>query len=504
MGRSIVRHGSVSEGRRALLLLGLVLLLAAGLRLPGLGDDALWYDEQVTAVEVDQPSLRDTWRAARRHDASTPPLFPVVLHAWARAAGHSEWALRLPSVLAGLLGVAFTWAAGRRWLGAGPAAVVAASLAATAPVLVYYAREARAYSAAFALAALGGWLVARAMDDPGPRRVLAACLAAALLVLTHYSGYWVVAAWCAALLLIGALRLAAALAATIAATLPVPLLYTQWGASQAQTAWLAGLGPLDALRGIGWLDLPNPAPLDHAAGGAFLVLAAVLAVVLGRAGRSGDARPGAALFLWAWLAGPLLGPALAGWFVGRPLGGLARYVLVGLPALFLLLGWGIGRAAPRGAFAITTLLCVGLAHASLALLTNPIKPDWRGVVRRLDQAPAGEVFLVWPGYETIGLEARMPGHGDRIHGLPEPGPMRDEAVARLAGASAVWLVQVGDRAGDAAPIGLADGWRPVSEEDRVGIRLRRLLPLAGSARGSGPGTPRTPGPDPATRRPGAQ
>jgi len=73
------------------------------------------------------------------------PLYTLAVHASWRSLGVSEWALRLPGALAGVLTVpAMAWVAAR-WLGRETAAP-AAWLAAGSPFLVRYAQEARGYA----------------------------------------------------------------------------------------------------------------------------------------------------------------------------------------------------------------------------------------------------------------------------------------------------------------------------------------------------------------------
>ncbi len=73
------------------------------------------------------------------------PLFTAAVHQSMRAFGETEWALRLPAAVAGVLTVpAMAWVAAR-WLGRETAAP-AAWLAAFSPFLVRYAQEARGYA----------------------------------------------------------------------------------------------------------------------------------------------------------------------------------------------------------------------------------------------------------------------------------------------------------------------------------------------------------------------
>jgi 4-amino-4-deoxy-L-arabinose transferase-like glycosyltransferase len=110
-------------------LLALV-LLALALRVTRLDAQSLWYDEGVTAQVAAQGLTELTrWTA----DDIQPPLYYYVVAGWNRLAGRSEWALRFPSALFGVLTVPLFYALGRRLFDR-RAALLAALLAALSPL----------------------------------------------------------------------------------------------------------------------------------------------------------------------------------------------------------------------------------------------------------------------------------------------------------------------------------------------------------------------------------
>jgi len=123
-------------------MLAAATLVAAVLRLVGLGSQSLWIDEVFTWM-----SAGGTGPFGRQEllENVHGPAFSVAVHTAMRWFGDREWVLRLPSALAGIAMVpALAWVAGR-WIG--PRAIVpAAWLAAGSPFLVWYAQEARNYS----------------------------------------------------------------------------------------------------------------------------------------------------------------------------------------------------------------------------------------------------------------------------------------------------------------------------------------------------------------------
>jgi hypothetical protein len=145
----------------------------------------LWNDEAWTAWAVRSPDVRDM--LARVRGDVHPPLYFVALYGWVRTVGESAFSLRLLSALFSLIGLAGTYALGKRLFDAWTAGLGLVILA-TASFLVYYAREARMYSLLLALSALATWTYWRWVTRPTVRRGLSYGLLLAALLYTHYAG----------------------------------------------------------------------------------------------------------------------------------------------------------------------------------------------------------------------------------------------------------------------------------------------------------------------------
>lgn len=160
-----------------------ILLLAALVRLWGLGAQSLWMDEAFSHLFARLP-LDVAWQAMIV-DAVHPPLYYLLLRPWLALAGESEFALRLPSAAAGVLTVALIFRVGRAWANR-QTAVWSALLLAVSPFHVWYSQEARMY-ALLGLLALGVlwsfWLTLRS-DRLAVWGALAALSALAYVV--HY------------------------------------------------------------------------------------------------------------------------------------------------------------------------------------------------------------------------------------------------------------------------------------------------------------------------------
>ncbi|HEY2535431.1 MAG TPA: glycosyltransferase family 39 protein, partial [Solirubrobacteraceae bacterium] len=160
-------------------------LLAAILRLSTLGAQSFWYDEAFTPVHVLHASLGATLHGVV-HTENTPPLWYLIAWADSRLLGTGEYALRLPSALAGIATVPVAWAIGRELTARRTTAIATAAFVAVNPLLVWYSQEARAYGLFVLLAALAMLCFLRALHEPSPARMAAFALSGALALLSHY------------------------------------------------------------------------------------------------------------------------------------------------------------------------------------------------------------------------------------------------------------------------------------------------------------------------------
>ncbi len=165
--------------------LPVVLLLAAtAVRLYHLQSQSLWFDEAIAVHAASQPG----WLAVVRADPTNPPLYACLLHLSLPLTGDSLFALRWPSAMLGLLGVALTLRLARR-LGGHAAGLFAGLLAAFSPILWWASQEVRMYGlmAGLLLIAAEAWFQL-VLDSGRPRAAwLRLWAAEALLLYTHTS-----------------------------------------------------------------------------------------------------------------------------------------------------------------------------------------------------------------------------------------------------------------------------------------------------------------------------
>lgn len=125
----------------------LITLVGALLRFYRLDAQSFWGDEAFSAV-ITAGRLSD---ALNNPLSVNPPGYFLVLNLWRSLAGGSDFALRFPSALLGVLGIPLTYRLGREIRGRSLGAW-AASITALAPYHVFYSQEARMYTQLHSLA----------------------------------------------------------------------------------------------------------------------------------------------------------------------------------------------------------------------------------------------------------------------------------------------------------------------------------------------------------------
>ncbi len=221
-----------------LVALGGIVALGGVLRFATLDLQSFRYDEAVTAVRVLHPNFFNTVSSVANSE-STPPLYYTLAWLWSRVFGTGEVGLRSLSALAGTASIVVIYLGALAMPLSRRAALIAAAIVATSPVLIWFSQDARAYALVFLLAALSFWFFARARRSGAARDLAWWAIFSALAISTHYfAGFLIVPE--AAILLWAAprRRVAAALAVVVSACLlllPIALQQSE----NAHGAWIA-------------------------------------------------------------------------------------------------------------------------------------------------------------------------------------------------------------------------------------------------------------------------
>lgn len=121
-----------------ILILFLVFAAAAILRIYNLDAESLWYDE---VASVNQATVELSALFSRFH---LSPLYFFILRCWIRIFGTSEFSLRLPSVIAGVISVFLTYRIGDELFGR-RTGLISSFILAISPLHIFYSQEARHY-----------------------------------------------------------------------------------------------------------------------------------------------------------------------------------------------------------------------------------------------------------------------------------------------------------------------------------------------------------------------
>jgi len=360
-------------------LVGLATVVAAGVRLAGLGRHSLWLDELFTAHVVTLPG------PAHIVDSLVldvhPPGYYLAMWAWCVLAGSSEVALRLPSVLAGIACVPLLAALAGRLYGVRTAAA-AAWLLALSPYAILMSQEARSNMLLATLATAASLALLR-------RHAVAYGLLCAALVWTHVFGLFVVLAhvlfalatgpraWPRALVLAG-------LAGTCS-LLPWASILAGQVSLLAENSWYA-LPPGDTLR---WLVEGLSV---HADGLVYLVVGGWLLALARRSDRDGP------LLFAAFAVALVFVPLLISLAVTPIL--RVRSVLPLLPLLLAGAAAGLASLEPRpvrvGAVLLGVLVSLGVCTE--AVFRAPPTEMWRDVAAlvRAERTPGESIVANHP------------------------------------------------------------------------------------------------------------
>ncbi len=377
-------------------LLGVALVaLAFGLRVYELETKSIWLDEALSfhrAASFDQAisGLIVTGGVPSRD--TQPPLYFVLLYGFLRLAGDSDFAAKFLSAFFSVLTVPVLAATGRR-LGGSRVGLLAALLAASSPLYVWYAQEVRMYTLLVFFSALAFYLGLRSADGllrgayrSGMAWAGAAFLAASLGVLTQYLAFFVVPALGFGLVAALARRRRTLIlggSAFLALAAPPLLVEVLWGRLiTGPTPQFREVSPLVILwdllgRAAAGLVLEGPL-LDGLA-------AVLLGLMLGGL-LKGPETPGR----W-WLAGLVLLPAAAVALVGaqRPVISNVRHLIFATPGLYLAVALGLEalrRRFPATALVLLGILAVGAALGLIRYFDPALqKDDFRSLVVYLQQ-----------------------------------------------------------------------------------------------------------------------
>lgn len=289
--------------------LTLILLLAFALRMVNLDGRTLWYDEAFSVLFAEAgPGAVLQGTVAQSGGSSAeehPPLYYLLLYLWASFTGDSPEAVRLFSVMAGLLSVAVVYRLASDLFDR-QAAQAAALVAALAPFPIQYTQETRMYALMALWLLLAAWCFARGLKDleEGKYWIGFGLFAALSMYTQQLSAFYLAALALFPLILRrwGALlRVALAGAGALALYLPWLLQLPGQLGKLSGGFWLRSPGVSQILQAffvltVPAIDLPSPVIVSG------LLVAVILAVLIVWRGYARRHSTGWRLGLVVWLA----------------------------------------------------------------------------------------------------------------------------------------------------------------------------------------------------------
>jgi len=190
-GRVTSIGGRSRIGGGEIVLFLAIILTALAFRCYKLAEEPLWHDETASINYLDEPSFGAFVAEERPGDPAMVPLYFYLEYQCWKLTGGSVMALRVMSVLFGMVTVLVTYALARRIFGP-PAALTAGGCAAVAIQQVYYSQEIRMYALFAMAAAVAMYGLLRILRGDHSLWWAVLGIANAVMLWTHLHGVWLV------------------------------------------------------------------------------------------------------------------------------------------------------------------------------------------------------------------------------------------------------------------------------------------------------------------------
>ena len=484
--------------KTVILQLLLILALGAFLRFYGLSRESLWIDELSTYRAGSYSSLSEMFRQWSAHNVH-PPGYYLLIWTIQKLWTDTEFALRLPSAISGVLAIPAIFLLGKR-LFSFREGLIAAGLMAVLWCPIYYSQEAKAYQMLLLLAIIATffWIdILRNLSNSHTfplSRAFPYAVTAAICCYLNYSGLYLVFLHAVASLVFASNKQDRRKVGLI--YLIVCLLYLPW------LGWMLWQFVCN-LHMISWIPQPStfyfvkfllfifvgPCEADITktlAISAFFVLLTYLIIIKIRYIRAGNDSGRCRQFLLSgegilllWLTVPFLVLFIFSLLIHPVL--TERYLIISLPAAYLLLARAITalglKPISRGIL-LWILLAGGLLHLLMGIgyYSLPQKQQIREAVRFLvehDQDPESSLIVgynftgynLWRGHYVYNYYLQKQGAGrtiDILAGTENDRPALSDVLNQLK-PSRVWLISVNKLPDDQFLATLEPAYRCISK-----------------------------------------
>jgi len=182
----------ISRFRFELMLIA-ILILGAFLRIDDLNKESIWVDEAITVKFASSENFIQLIKDNIKEDPYHAPLYYVVMHHWIKIFGGSEFSVRFPSVIFGLLGVFVIYKVGSLLFDK-EAGLIASLILAVSQYHVQYSQEARMYSLLALLTLLSFYFFIKLIKDVNSRNLICYIVSSILLLYAHLYGLFFIVA----------------------------------------------------------------------------------------------------------------------------------------------------------------------------------------------------------------------------------------------------------------------------------------------------------------------
>lgn len=439
-----------------------VLLLALALRLIAI-NQSLWLDEAINvnvARALDFKTLVLDYSLGDFH----PPLYHILLKTWISLFGSSEIAVRIPSVLFGVGTVYLTYRIAKK-LFEEKTAIIAAVLAATAPLSIYYSQEARMYSLAAFLCSLSVYFFISTVKKPTFPLLAGFITSTALTLYSEYLPYFLIPIYIIFLLLNRKNIPKAALKSFLPSFFLILILITPWllifprqlgtglSAAAASPAWAQVVGTPEVKSLLVTVVKFALGRISNDNNTIYALLVAPVALLFGFLFSLSFFRMSSLRsFLYYWLLGPLLLAYAASFFI--PIFAYFRFLFV-LPALYIILAsaintvnWNVTTRALLLAVLIINLIASGIYFT----MPKFQREDWRAATRYIYQNKTPNTIVLFESNYTAAPfdyynvkfaegSQKLDGQGALSGFNADPEFIKTNLVKQTAGKDKVYLFQ---------------------------------------------------------------
>ncbi len=471
-------------------ILALILLIGAFLRFYDLGGQSLWNDELSSWRRASYDTIDKVIKKGAGEDVH-PPGYYLILHMVQRVSD-TEFALRLPSAVAGVLSLLVIYLLGRR-IWSDREGLIAAALMAVVWAPIRYSQEARSYALLMLVTMLSIWAwmtMLREIERKGRvtlEQALWYVLPAAGLMYLHYFGVLMVG-----LQALGAGAFAlrkrhrqGSLSHLAGIYVAIGLIYLPWMGNFFE----------DLTQSKSWMESPDEAEsstlwsylkflFNHQGG-----VAGLMALLVLGAGAWGlvQARSAGKLnftvrtrwglvALWAftpyavtWLQSVLATPVLSN-----------RNLLISAPAIYLLVGRAITalplRSRVQAGLAVVVVAIAGISFSSKNYYSKPNRQQYRELVQYVvdheDEAPKAAIIVTGqPAHFNYYLDRLEASQRANISASSEDDLVKVKKLLEEENPRSIWRLRAGKNVDSPVDAFLAERFSVADEQELYGVGL---------------------------------